>query len=605
VPPENVVLSPVVVTATRTPTPVEATAASVSLITRADLDAAGYADPADALRDVPGLYYAAPGPGAAAGRLLTRGTFSRHTLVLLDGRRLPEGLAGNFDVAYLPSSSVERIEVVRGASSALNGGNALGGVINLLTHCATPGERVVRASAEAGSFGTVGGDVFASGASERVNASVGVAARRTENERDHSSLDRESARVNVGATLTANLYADVTALYFHSDAELPNTTAVNDRFAALDTEMFSVSPGLRLKTGDSVEQSLFFSVSRFELAPSGFTGVFGLPGRTYGSNGLTTIDNSQLDYQADWQASDTLKLTAGAAWLRTEAERYNNGTGAVPFGFVVPGVDVRRADESRAVFAQAQWEAVENLHLVGTVRHEHTDDYGDPVTWRGGASWRAAGARTLLRGSYATAFAPPSVQDTATALFGNPGLKSETARAWEAGIEQPLPGDRVVLSAVYFHNRIKDLVVYDPGSFAVQNVAELTNQGIEFGVDLRVSERVTFRTDYTYLEQDAVNDALGLSYIGRPAHLFQNTLTWRPIQTVTFTLGLRHVRGLEEIGGVPQPNYTVVRVAAQWAFRPNLTAFTRVENLLDEDYAEIPGFPANPIGAYVGLKWSL
>jgi vitamin B12 transporter len=74
---------------------------------------------------------------------------------------------------------------------------------------------------------------------------------------------------------------------------------------------------------------------------------------------------------------------------------------------------------------------------------------------------------------------------------------------------------------------------------------------------------------------------------------------------VTASLGLRHVRGLEEFGGAEQPDYTVVRSAAQWTFREDLTLFARVENLFDEDYEEIPGFPANPLAAYVGLRWSL
>ncbi len=602
---ETVVLSPVVVTATRTPTPIEATAASVSLITRDDLLAAGYFDPADALRDVPGLYYAAPGPGASAGRLLTRGTFSRHTLVLLDGRRLPEGLAGNFDISYLPAAGVERVEVVRGASSALNGGNALGGVINVLTHCATPGERLVRASAEAGSFGSVGGEVFASGANERVSASIAATASRTDNDRANNKLERESARAQVGFQATANLYADLSALYFHSDAELPNTTAVNDAFTSLDTKMFSVSPGLRLKTGETLTQSLFYSAARLELNPRGFVGVFGVPGRTFGANGTTTIDTRQLDYQADWRAAETVLVSVGAAWLRAESERFNDGTGAISFGFPAPGIDVRSATESRAVFAQTQWEAAKDLNLIAAVRHEHNGDYGDHTTWRAGASWRAPGARTLLRGSYATAFTPPSVQDISTALFGNPALESETGRAWEIGIEQPLARDLVVLSAVYFHNRIDDLIVYDPGTFQVENVAEVTNQGVELGVEWRPFDGLTLRSDYTYLDQDAEGDALGLSFIGRPQHMFQNTITWRPTDKITWSLGVRHVRGLEEFGGAEQPSYTVVRTAAQWAFAKDFTLFGRVENLFDEDYEEIPGFPANPVGVYVGVRWSL
>ena len=465
-----VVLSPVVVTATRTPTPVEATAAAVSLISRADLETAGYHDAADALRDVPGLYYASPGPGAAAGRLLMRGTASRHTLVLLDGRRLPAGLAGNFDIANLPMSSIERIEVVRGSSSALNGGNALGGVINLLTHCASPGERLLRVSTEAGSFGTVAGDIFTSAAEKNVNASAGLSASRTENDRAHNDLERASARASAGWQITPALYADLAATYFRSDAELPNSVSVNDTVATLRTEVFSVSPGVRVKTGERLTQSLFFSGTRQELDPRGFVAYPAFPtpvppGRTAGANGTTTIDGAQLDYQADWQATDALLLTAGAAWQRTESERFNDGTGDVTFGFTAPGVDVRSTDESRAAFAQAQWEAAKDVNFIQALRHESSAEHGDHTTWRSGASWRTPGTRTLLRASYATAFAAPSAQDTATALYGNPALEAETARSWEAGVEQPLANKRVTLAATYFQNRIDDLIVYDPAAF--------------------------------------------------------------------------------------------------------------------------------------------
>ena len=137
------------------------------------------------------------------------------------------------------------------------------------------------------------------------------------------------------------------------------------------------------------------------------------------------------------------------------------------------------------------------------------------------------------------------------------------------------------------------------------NVARSTNAGVELGVEWKPLDVLTWRTDYTYLEQDAENDPLGLSYIGRPKHVLQNTLTWRPVEAVTWSFGLRHVRGLEEYGGAEQPNYAVSRTAIQWAWREDLTVFARIENLFDANYAEIPGFPANPAGYYLGLKWSL
>jgi outer membrane receptor protein involved in Fe transport len=107
------------------------------------------------------------------------------------------------------------------------------------------------------------------------------------------------------------------------------------------------------------------------------------------------------------------------------------------------------------------------------------------------------------------------------------------------------------------------------------------------------------------LEQNAENDSLGLSYIGRPSHVFQNTIIWQPVSNINYTVGVRHVRGLEDFGGVDQPNYTVIRTAVQWVVIKNVTVFARVENVADINYAEVPGFTANPLGLYLGLKWVL
>ena len=125
-------LSDIVVTASRAPERAEESGASVSVLSRSAL----------ALRNITTLDQAlvfAPGVTINAGQLdirgstgLARGVGSR-VLLMLDGHPILSGDGGEIDFESLPLLDVDRVEVVRGAYSALYGSNALGGVVNVLT----------------------------------------------------------------------------------------------------------------------------------------------------------------------------------------------------------------------------------------------------------------------------------------------------------------------------------------------------------------------------------------------------------------------------------------------------------------------------------------
>lgn len=129
-----------IVTGTRVPTPQERVPASITVLTRQEIEERGFQTLAEALTVVPGLRIAQlGGPGQQASAFL-RGTNSRHVLVLLDGVPLNDpsepNAAFNFGNELL--FDVERIEVLRGPASALYGSAALGGVVNLVTRRAPP-----------------------------------------------------------------------------------------------------------------------------------------------------------------------------------------------------------------------------------------------------------------------------------------------------------------------------------------------------------------------------------------------------------------------------------------------------------------------------------
>lgn len=147
---EVVPLSPVVVTATRNPIDIMQAPAAATLVTREQMDLREIYRLGDALEGVPGLYlrgsaFGSAFPASGVGAITLRGIpRTPRTLVLLDGQPLNNALSGGVNLSGIPMEDIDRIEVVRGPFSALYGGHAMGGVIQLLTRA--PARREVSAT---------------------------------------------------------------------------------------------------------------------------------------------------------------------------------------------------------------------------------------------------------------------------------------------------------------------------------------------------------------------------------------------------------------------------------------------------------------------------
>lgn len=124
----------IVVVATRQSSRVSDLAADVTVIERADIEAAGPAATlGDLLAGVPGVELSRQGSRGASENIFIRGANSGHTLVLVDGLRIGSSTLGVTSIETLPLAQVERVEVLRGPASALYGADAIGGVIRITT----------------------------------------------------------------------------------------------------------------------------------------------------------------------------------------------------------------------------------------------------------------------------------------------------------------------------------------------------------------------------------------------------------------------------------------------------------------------------------------
>lgn len=132
---EAITLGQVVITATKTEKKVEDAPGSVSVITREEMKKQNVQTVDDALKTLPGVYVKrSKGLMDSTASVNMRGFYGdKYTLVMLDGQPVNDGYTGGVEWGALPVGNIERIEVIRGAASALYGGNAMGGVINIIT----------------------------------------------------------------------------------------------------------------------------------------------------------------------------------------------------------------------------------------------------------------------------------------------------------------------------------------------------------------------------------------------------------------------------------------------------------------------------------------
>ena len=216
-----------------------------------------------------------------------------------------------------------------------------------------------------------------------------------------------------------------------------------------------------------------------------------------------------------------------------------------------------------------------------------------------------------LRASYGTGFTSPSFLDLygkSAFYVGNPNLRAERTKAWDGGVDFYLPENRGTLSATWFDARSRDLIDYDFSVFpgTVVNVNRARMRGVEFTAKTTFSTRTEARIAYTYLE--AENTETDARLLRRPRHSFSADL-WQAFGDrfsagagVAFVADRRDVdaRTFDYITG---EDYTVVRVYADYKVSDTLHLKARIENLLNEKYEEVNGYPALGLGAYGSVTW--
>ena len=438
-----------VITPTRTPTPIKRVGSSVTVITEKDIEKSHKDTVADLLRNVPGIEIAQSGGQGQISRIFLRGTESNHTLVLIDGVEVndPSSPDTAFDFAHLTTDNIERIEILRGPQGTLYGSEAIGGVINITTK---KGKGLPGATAfvETGSFRHVKAGVGSSGEFGRFNYSAQVSRTNREgftavDERlgasEEDGYENTSFSSRVGATLTDTVSAHAAMRYADAEAEYDDGFPLQDANNIGKSQEFSGRGGVDVSLFEGRwKQEFSASYSNIERK-----NVDGFPRRSEG-------DRTKLDWLNHVALSPSQLVTLG---METEETTYKNRD-----NFSNAKASVR----NNAVFVQDQLTLGEAFSTALGLRWDDHEEMGDEVTFRVAPSYLFAESGTRLKGSYGTGFKAPSLFELYDSFYGNRNLKPESSRGVDVGVEQSLLAGKLALGTTIFRNDIKDLINSDP-----------------------------------------------------------------------------------------------------------------------------------------------
>jgi vitamin B12 transporter len=605
-------LDPVVVTATKTETPAEQVGASVSVVTEEDFKTYHYETVEDALRTVPGVEIRRSGSVGKLSNISIRGANANQVQVLIDGVRVKSPMSGQVDLSDVSPELIDRIEVIRGAQSTLYGADAMGGVINIITK---KGKGPISATVEgaAGNYDTLLGRASTTGAYKLLDYALSVSHLESNGQFRNDDSEKMAFNLRLGLTLPWDSALAFIYRYNRNDIGLPI------KFISTNPPPLPIVPII------DVNNRLYSETSMMALTARTHPVSWWEPELRLGRY-LNYLRSTELPDPAEQCPFPACEFPARTTVERREVELLNHfhigkwSTSSVGLEYrdekgVAQGSTPFEADsDTRSVFFQQQFRVLERLFMSAGFRVEDNSKYGTHTTERGSLAYLIRAWGTRLHGGAGSGFRAPTFNDLFFPNFSDPTLKPEESFSYDFGVDQKLWKDRIRLGLTYFQNEFTNLISFEFTNVAPfvkgVNVGRARSAGIEFVSEADLLDTLTASVNYTYT--DSKNFKTDRPLAREPVHRWNIALNWRPHPRLDLFTQVHVVsEQFEPTGGangVYNSGRTPVDVGGTWRiferyeFIQSVDLFARIQNLLNEGYAEVRGFPALGINGLLGLR---
>lgn len=649
---QDIALDEIVVSANREATTAGRTGASVTVVTKAEIDASGEAGVSGYFRRLAGVSIKTRGTLGTQSTLLVRGASQNYVATYVDGINItdPSGTQVAFDFGQMTTIGLGRVELLKGSQSAVHGAGAIAGVVSFTT--ARPEEEGFHQAldVEAGQFNTQSAAYTATYLDDRTEAAFTLGRLRTDGfstaaerlgntEDDGFDTTRASfylARsLEGGAKLGVNgFWEDSASDYdptYYLDGALLGTRILASAVDFVGTDDILIplgdgstpdetltrrTEGLRLfgefQTGaldHKVSVSGFRIKRNFnesELAPdyadySDSGTPLDFADDTYGTR-IQTTDATYIGKRlvADWSAGFDLaggRMTVGAEWSRESL---------VQFG------DFGTADNTTyktGAFAEFVTQIGAQTDLALSGRIDNHSLFGNLESFRLAVAHRMA-ENTVLRLQAGTGFRAPSNFELFS-FYGSPTLQPEESTNVDIGIEHIYAsGARVKATAFWLDaDKLIDFdftgtacpaaALFGPGCFN-QVAGHSRRSGIELEAEAVVMGDLSVAGAYTYTDSSR-NAATSWSQV--PRHALSLSLEKPLADKLTGRLSVIGAFDRPDwADGSAAPDYAIANAMLEYDFGNDMVGYLRVENLFDKDYELDRDYGTSGRAAYVGIR---
>lgn len=553
-------LGNIVVTAARVPQTQKETPTSITVVDSKALEESGATTLGDALESITGLNYS-----YAAGRthVTIRGTEARHTLILINGRRIANDVSktlANPDVlTTIGMEDVERIEVVKGASSALYGSEAIGGVINIITKKET--EPKFRFGGNISDLSDAEDPVFDyqlsydSGTKDAFRYRFSYGGRKLPKQiNDMESTPFYFGMVHPFSTHLAYAFDSDHELSFDYDYQKFNQAMLGGW--TYETKMKVIMVGGKPKRVPyrakvrAHDRSNVMRTRNMALKYEGKDGVWDYHIDAYRNqftkDYYTHLDEKILDTdytnhtetvleaQGSVRLGEQHRLTVGAEYREEKGVstrmKTDKPVGEYIVGNAKPRMKYEMDVKYHSVYAQDEWRPHDKWLVVPALRYDHSDRFGNRLSPKLGATYFAADD-TRVKFNVGTGYVTPGIMELNYAFtmyanrymgprlglvtydwVGNANLKPEKSLNYELSLEKDFAQGNAKLS--YFHNSIDDYIlavrIHDETTakpmkrthwvYQNQNISKARIQGVELSGTRRLNDDWSLRAGYTWMD---------------------------------------------------------------------------------------------------------
>ncbi len=555
---------------------------------------------------------------------------------------------GQVDFSNFTLDNVDKIEVVRGAESAIYGTDAVAGVIQVFTHRGETRVPAFSIFGEGGTFSSGRGGVQLSGLLGKFDYSGAGSYFQTDGQGPNDSFRNRTLSGNFGYTLSDKNQLRLSVRNNTSDAGIPGQTLITppSLHTINDLENFSANARWDFTTGTHWHNEISSSEAynrAFSANPiQSYYGTDPFAGCPQ-SNPTAVATAEFCDFTDPGSSSrfNRASFNAGTAYIAAKF------TAAAGYQYEVENADIsflgighlRRNNQGG--YLDFRYQPFRRVSFDFAARAEANENFGTRIVPRVGASVALRDGGNSFWGDtrYRIAYGQGIIEPQFSQSFGsdpctpgNPNLKPEESKTWNTGIEQKLAHDRADVSLEYFSNRFYDVISFTscfPG--APCSVPQPPRCGFFWGnffnTDLSRARGVNFsaRTRFLHWFSGTANYSYDDSKVLKapnafdPAQIPGNRLIRRPLHSGSLTLnaavraftftvagyfsGPRTDSDFLGLGLTRNAGYARFDLATSYTFARSLSLYVRATNLFDRAYQEVIGVPTLGRDVRVGLKY--